>query len=109
MLESLFGSVNRERVLIFISARGEGYAREIADFYDTDLSPIQNQLDRLEAGNIFISKKQGKTRVYQYNPRFPFLKQLRAFIDKVIEFLPEKERERLVMVRKRPRRKGKPL
>ncbi len=109
MLESLFGSVNRERVLMFISARGEGYAREIADFFKTDLSPIQNQLDRLEAGNIFVSKKQGKTRIYSYNPRFPFLEQLQAFIEKVIEFLPEKEKTRLFMVRKRPRRKGKPL
>lgn len=33
MLEALLGSVNKERVLFFIYARGEGYAREIARFF----------------------------------------------------------------------------
>jgi len=37
MLEAILGSVSRERVLIFLYAREEGYAREIARFFDTDL------------------------------------------------------------------------
>ncbi|MBD3792830.1 MAG: hypothetical protein IE889_01550 [Campylobacterales bacterium] len=32
MLEELFGSKNRERVLQYIFTNGEGYAKEIADF-----------------------------------------------------------------------------
>jgi len=45
MLESLFGSKNRERVLQFVLANGEGYAKEIADFYDSSVDPIQKQLE----------------------------------------------------------------
>jgi len=30
MLTPLLGSINKQRVLIFIQARGKGYAREIA-------------------------------------------------------------------------------
>jgi hypothetical protein len=41
MLEPLLGSTNAERVLIFILARNEGYAREIARFFDADADSIQ--------------------------------------------------------------------
>src|SRR6185436_17736989 len=37
MIEVLLGSKNAERVLIYIHTRQEGYAREIARFYNTDL------------------------------------------------------------------------
>jgi len=56
MLEPLLGSVNRERVLSFLYARGEGYALEIARFFETDLDPIQKQLEQLEAGGVLYSR-----------------------------------------------------
>ena len=37
MLEPLFGTANREKALIFLEARAEGYPREIADLFDTAL------------------------------------------------------------------------
>ena len=37
MIETLLGSTNAERVLLFLLARDEGYATQIADFFDTDL------------------------------------------------------------------------
>ena len=49
MLESILGSISCERVLVFLAARDEGYAREIASFFITSLAPIQKQLDKLEA------------------------------------------------------------
>ena len=109
MLESLLGSVNRERVLLFLLARREGYAREIAGFYETGLSPVQNQLEKLEYGGILVSRPVGRTRLYNFNPRYAFLPELKALLEKALSFYPEEERERLLMVRKRPRRKDKPL
>ena len=44
MLVPILGSLSSERVLIFILTRREGYAREIARFFETDLDPIQKQL-----------------------------------------------------------------
>ena len=52
MFEELFGSKNRERVLQYIVANGQGYAKEIADFYGSSVDPIKKQLERLEAGGI---------------------------------------------------------
>jgi hypothetical protein len=109
MLASLFGSKGSEKVLIFITARGEGYAREISQFFDMDISTIQNQLDKFEIGGILASTTKGRTRLYTFNPRYPFLKELELLLNKALSFYPEDEHEKLVMERRRPRRRGKPI
>ncbi len=107
ILEALFGSVNRERILIFLQARGEGYASEISNFYNTDLSPIQDQLARLEGSGVIVSREVGRTVVFQFNPRYALLKELQALLDKAIYFYPNDLQERLLINRRRPRRRGK--
>lgn len=109
MLEPLFGSVNRERVLIYILARGEAYAREVATYFEAALLGVQRQMEGLEAGGVLYSRKAGRTRLYGFNPRYAFLPELKELLEKVLTFYPDEERERLVMVRKRPRRKDKPF
>lgn len=108
LLESLFGSKNRERVLIFIHARENGYAREIARFFDTDYYPIYDQLGKLEAGGVIVSRKVGRTIVFQFNPRYALLGELRALLEKALTYYPEDLQERLLRNRRRPRRSGKP-
>jgi len=108
MLEPLFGSKNRERVLIFLQARKEGYAREIARFFETDHYPIQEQLERLEGGGVIVSRAVGRTVLYEFNPRYALLKELKAILEKAISYYPDDLQERLLMNRRRPRRRGKP-
>ena len=109
MLETLLGSASCEQVMLFILARDEGYPREIARFFKVDYRPIRNQLDKLERGGILRSRLAGKTRLYSFNPRCPFLKELKSLLDKVMTFCPEDLKEELVMNRRRPRESGKPL
>ncbi len=109
MLEPILGSKNAERVLMYISARDHGYTREIARFYEADPDSIQKQLARLELGGILVSKSEGRTRLYRFNPRYSFLKELKAFLNKAISFYPPDDQERLLVFRRRPRRRGKPL
>lgn len=109
MLEVLLGSKNRERVLQFILAKGEGYAKEIADFYDTGLDPIQKQLEKLELGGVLVSRNVGRTRLFVFNSRYAFKNELHALLEKAREYYDPDEIERLTMGRKRPRRPGKPL
>lgn len=108
LLEPILGSSNREMVLAFLEARDEGYAREIARFFETDLSPIQQQLEKLEAGSVLVSRKVGRTVLYEFNPRYPFLKELKLLLNKALMYYPEDQKERLLMNRRRPRRRGKP-
>jgi len=109
MLEPIFGSVNRERVLMFLLTRGEGYPREITRFFDASLDPIQKQLEKLEFGGVLVSFTAGRTRLYRFNPRYPFLEALKTLLEKALSFYPEEVRESLVMNRRRPRRREKPL
>jgi len=108
MLEGVLGSTSAERVLVFLRSRGEGYAREMARFFGTSLRPIQNQLERLEAAGVLWSRQAGRTRLYAFNPRYPFLRELEALLDKALAFYPEADRRALLMNRRRPRRAGKP-
>lgn len=109
MLEAIFGSKNRERVLQFILANGDGYGKEIADFYSTSVDPIQKQLEKLETGGVLVSKNVGRTRVFVFSPRYAFFPELKALLEKAREYYSPEEIERLTMRRKRPRRTGKPL
>jgi hypothetical protein len=109
VIEVLLGSQNAEKVLIYIFSREEGYAREIARFFNADLKSIQNQLDKFEAGGVLVSREVGKTRPYIFNPRYPFLNELRNLLEKALSFYSEKQREELIMNRRRPRARGKAL
>lgn len=108
MLEPILGSLNCERVLIYLVARDEGYAREITRFFTVGLGSVQKQLEKLENGGVVYSKRVGRTRVYAFDPRYPFLKELKAFMEKALTFYPEEMKDLLLMNRRRPRRSGKP-
>ena len=109
MIEAILGSKNAERVLVYIFARNEGYAREIASFYNADLKSIQMQLDKFEKSGVLASRTVGRTRPYVFNPRYPFLNELKALLGNAFSFYPDQEQEALVMNRRRPRARGKVL
>ncbi len=109
MIEPILGSKNAERVLLYLLARNQGYTREIARFWGADPDSVQKQLVRLERGGILDSKSAGKTRIYRFNPRYSFLKEFKALLNKALSFYPQGDQENLLVVRRRPRRKDKPL
>jgi hypothetical protein len=109
MLGNLLGSMNKERALVYLAARRRGYAREIARFFKVPLYPVQKALDALEIAGVLVSRIVGKTREYEFNPRYPAREQIGALVDRALDLYPPTIREDLVMVRTRPRRKGKPF
>ena len=109
MLEAVFGSEGAERVLLFLSARGEGYALEIADTFDMSVSNVQKHLQRMERDGLLVNTKTGRTRVYRINHRFAFKDEVEALLAKALAMAPTSLQEKLALNRRRPRRKGKPL
>ena len=109
MLEGLFGNIIVEKILFFLFTYGEGYPLEMAKLFNEPVNRIQQQLKRLETGGILVSRLRGNVRLYTFNPRYPFLKELRAIINKAFDFLPEREKDLYYRRRTRPRRAGKPL
>lgn len=102
MLSPLLGSENCERILTFILARDQGYGTEIANFFGASLYAIQKQLEKLENGGVLVSHTVGRTRIYRFNPRYPFLAELSALLQKALSFYPVELQDRLLMNRRRP-------
>jgi hypothetical protein len=109
MLANLLGSVNKERVLVYLAGRGRGYPREIARFFEAPLFPVQNALDRLEAAGVLVSRLVGSTREYEFDPRYAARTELVALVNRALNLYPATLRDQLLLSRTRPRRRGKPL
>lgn len=108
MLEGLFGNSTVEKIFFALYAYGEGYPLGMAKLFGVPVNGIQQQLKRLENSGIVSSRLLGKIRLYTFNPRYPFLKELTSLIEKAYEFLPEREKDAYYRARTRPRRTGKP-
>lgn len=111
MLEYLFANKNVEKILMFLSLHGKANATELSRSFGSALDPIQKTLKKLEEGGLLASFLEGKTRVFQWNPRYPFLKEIQNLAEKAYTFLPHTIQERYFQQkkRKRPRKSGKPL
>lgn len=109
VLDAIFGNRSAAQTLLFLEAYGSGYALRIADTYGVPVSSIQRQLIRLEASGVLVSRKIGTARVFEFNPRNPTVKRLRAFLAAELEALPDSETKALYRQRRRPRRTGKEL
>jgi DNA-binding transcriptional ArsR family regulator len=109
MLEPIFGNGTAEKVLLFLLVHKQAYAREMAQAFSLSISVIQKQLLRLERGNVLASRTIGRTRVFELNPSYPFVGELRALLRRALEFVPARERAPYEPKRARPRATGKPL
>ena len=108
MLEPILGNSTIEKILLFLSVYGEGYGTKMADTFKISLNGIQQQLKRLEDGGVLVSQLKGKTRIYKFNTRYFFLKELKSLLEKALKVLSETELKKYYRQRTRPGRKGKP-
>lgn len=108
MLEPLFGNSVMEKILFYLLVYEDGYIRGIANTFGIPVNGIVQQLKRLEDGGVIAGRKKGKIRLYTFNPRYPFLAELKSLLQKAMDVLPDEEVEKYYRMRTRPRRKGKP-
>jgi predicted ArsR family transcriptional regulator len=109
MLKAVLDNSTKERILLTILVRKEVYARGIASIFGIHLLSVQNQLKKLEKGGVLVSRQKGRTRLYSFNPRYPFLDELKSLLNKSLQFIPKQEKNKYYIPRLRPRRAGKPL
>ena len=107
MLESIFGNRSAAQCLLFLEAYGAGHPSRIAATFGTPRNQIYLQLKRLEANGILVSKVIGRSRVFEFNPLSPTVRNLRAFLAAELELLSPAESEAYFTQRQRPRRIGK--
>lgn len=109
MIEALVGNATSEKVLLYIGNYGEGHTSGIAQTFALAKSQVHKQLLRLENGGILVARDSGNQRMFSFNPRCLYKKELEALIEKVLGLLPAEEIERYYRERRRPRRTRKPL
>ena len=108
-LDAILGNRTAACVLLYIENYGSGYARKIATTYEMPVSVVQDQLRKLEGAGILVSQSVGRTRVFEFNPRSPTVRNLRSFLSEELDTLPNSLTKRFFRERQRPRRTGKPL
>ena len=109
MLEPILGNSTIEKILFALESYGQAYSLGLSKMFNIPVNGIQQQMDRLENGGVIVSSKVGRTRLYEFNPRYPFLKELKILINRAMDFLSEKELQKYYRKRTRPRKKGKPI
>ena len=102
MLEPLFESDPKERILLYLQTHGESYPSEIARSLGLYINTVQYQLIKLEGGGVLYSKLKGRIRLFGFNPRYPFKRELEALLTKALSFVPEEELDRLYRPREVP-------
>lgn len=109
MLSKLFGGYTAEKILMFMVVYEEGYARQINRLFNVAFDPVNKQLAKFEDAGILVSRMKGRTKLYTWNPRFPFLKELKALLEKAFEHTAPEEKQMYYSERTRPRKSDKPL
>ncbi len=99
MLEVLCGTKNVQKILIFLFVNGKCYGTQLHRALKTSLTPIQKALNRLEKGRLITSYYEGKTRIYQFNPAYPLLKELEELLKKAYTLLPAHEKKSYYVIR----------
>jgi hypothetical protein len=109
MLESLFGNSNAEKVLLHIYHYGEIHAAAIASDYGVAVNPVKRQLERFENGGILAAKTVGRSRIYFFNAKSPWVTPLMEILKIAYASIPLQERQKLFGERRRPRKRGKEI
>ena len=109
LLAGIFGGETAEKVLLYMRSYGSGYPRGISTTFDIPVSQVQRQLERFEREGVLASRLVGKTREYNWNPRYMFREELQSLLGKALEKLPAEYQNKYFRARTRPRRRGKPL
>lgn len=108
-LQDLFGGKAAEAVLLALFHQGDAYGRAVARDFGVSLDAVQRQLDRFERSGALVCKRQGRTLIYQWNPKSRLSSRLRDLTGVVYDGLDSAVKEQLFAERRQPRAKDKPV
>ena len=83
LLHALFPVVRAEVLqLLFTNPRQELYVRELARLSFLSLQTVQDELAKLQAAKLILSRSNGYHRFYRANPKHPLYTTLRRMVIK---------------------------
>ena len=100
-MDQLFGSQTRTDTLVAIGRLGETYVLELARVLGRQPTDVRRALVSLERAGAIATRRMGRTRVVQLEPRFWAANELHALLLRLSEM--PRHRHRWGTVRGRPR------
>lgn len=84
MLDSLITSKTRIKLLLKFFANSEttAYLRSLADEFGESTNSVRVELNRLADASLLISHDEGRTKVYQANPKHPLFNEVQSMVRK---------------------------
>ena len=83
LLHALFPAVRAEVLrLLFTNPRQELFVRELARLSFLSLQTVQDELRKLQAAQLIVSRTNGYHRFYRANPKHPLYPTLRRMVTK---------------------------
>ena len=106
-LSSPFGGQARTRALVALRLLGSSFPRELSRLLGIPVSAVSRALAGLERDALVVGRLVGRSRVYTLNPGYFARRELEAYLLQLSE-ADRELRERSALLRRRPRRTGKP-
>lgn len=108
-LADLLGSSAAEAALLHLFHYGESYGRAIASDFGVSLDSVQRQLDKFERTGILVSKWQGRTLIFSWNPKSRAANRLKDLVAVAYDGIPTEVSAEKFATRRGPRTKDKPI
>ena len=74
-----------------IEKDGDCYANGIAKKFKLPLFAVQNQLKKMEKTGVLKSRTYANVRIYEFNPKYPLLNELKLLLQKTNELMKKKK------------------
>lgn len=108
-LADMLGSSAAEAALLHLFHYGDSYGRAISADFGVSLDSVQRQLDKLERMGVLVSKWQGRTLIYMWNPKSRAASRLKDLVAVAYEGLSPQISAEKFAKRRGPRAKDKPV
>ena len=84
MLDTLITSQTRVKLLLkfFLNPESKSYLRELAEEFGESTNAVRLELNRLAQAGLLTSAEEGRTKVYQANPRHPLFPEIQSMVRK---------------------------
>lgn len=109
MMDKIFGNETLPMIFLNLFHYGEVYSGLIEKNTGIGSRAVLNQLNKMEEAGVFVSMLRGRTRLYTFNPKSPFVKPIKEIVEIVYSNLSIKQKEQIFKERVRPRAKGKEI
>jgi len=94
-LSCLLGNDTAEKVLLHVYYHNGATGRQIARDHHIALDPVQKQLRRFEKGGVLRKELKGKSLIYYFDERCPYLEEILGMLRKLYDGTPDRLKKRI--------------